>query len=217
MWRKEGKKTIRWVFLGEQRTDDWHRARKFRLTGSRAASALGRGYDTPEVTADYICGRKLQFVNDSMRRGMDKEDDVKRWYEKSHSVTVVDVGFAYFDDYPKLGASPDGLVGEDGMIEIKCPDKMYWKLRARVDGVEYINYQGYPNHINQSHYDQMQMQMAVMERSWCDYVVYSVAEDEVYEERIDFNLKYWRKMLCQLNRFTDKYLSAPECEPWCGN
>jgi hypothetical protein len=60
-----------------------------------------------------------------MRRGMDNEDKVKLWYEKENQVKVVDVGFAYLAEYPKLGVSPDGLVGDDGMIEIKCPDRMY--------------------------------------------------------------------------------------------
>jgi hypothetical protein len=71
-----------------------------------------------------------------------------------------------------------------------------------------------PNHIKTAHYDQMQMQMAVMEREWCDYVVYSLAEDIVYEETVPFNPSYWKKMLKDMNKYVDKFLSAPECIPF---
>ena len=60
-----------------------------------------------------------------------------------------------------VGVSPDGLVGEDGLIEIKCPqDKTY--TQYLLDGK-----------IKPEYYSQMQMQMFITERLWCDYVVYN--------------------------------------------
>jgi hypothetical protein len=78
---------------------------------------------------------------------------------------VSEVGFVIPSWCPFIGVSPDGLVGERGCIEIKAPVRMY-------------------NFPKPEHYAQMQMQMKVCERDWCDYVVYCESSDELEITRI---------------------------------
>ena len=215
-WRKEGKKIKRIVFFGPQKSPEWHKSRKFRITGSKASCVHDKdGFKTKKETADIICGRFKEEVNEHMLRGIEHEDAVRKWYEKTNKVTVEEVGFAYMHDRPYIGVSPDGLVEKDGLIEIKCPKRLYWLLKKRSwRSYDIWTSQGdysRPNHIFASHYTQMQMQMAIMERKWCDYVVYSLAEDLVYEERVEFNEVYWNALLKDLDKFVDKYLTSYKC------
>jgi hypothetical protein len=113
------------------------------------------------------------------------------------------------------------------MLEIKIPKKMYGPLASVRDAIsrgesdprfssERHVWLGRPNHIWYSHYSQMQMQMAIADRKWCDYVVYAVEEEEIYIERIPFNKAYWEWLLRYILSFCDKYLSeTPIYTPIC--
>jgi exodeoxyribonuclease (lambda-induced) len=80
-------------------------------------------------------------------------------YEIETGNTVTEVGYCQLDDYS--GCSPDGFIGEDGLIEIKCPcDSVF---------VRYL----YDKKVDPKYYAQMQMQMLVTGRKWCDYVVFN--------------------------------------------
>jgi putative phage-type endonuclease len=197
-----------YIFTGEQRSEDWFIARKNRLTGSNVAGAIGRSdFKTPKETADQITGKVKVEINESMLRGMKYEDKVRNWYEQEFNVKVKEMGFAFKKKWPYWGVSPDGLVGDDGLIEIKCPDKMYWKLMAvEKSGEAKYNENNVPLHVFSSHYDQMQMQMAILDCKWCDYVVFSLAENMFYVERIDFNKAHWEEMMVKMTKFVDKYL-----------
>ena len=82
---------------------------------------------------------------------------------------------------------------ENGIIEIKCPQKMYEPLKGAIQTRKMgFKISGY-SHIPITHYDQMQLGMAIRKRSFCDYIVYCTSSDSVFTQRIPFNLEYWSK------------------------
>ena len=93
------------------------------------------------------------------RRGSAMEAEARRWYEFEKSVEVVECGFCLSDDR-RIGASPDGLVGDDGLAEFKCP-----KASHHI-GIML----GEDAH---KHRSQLQGQLLVTGREWVDLVVYS--------------------------------------------
>jgi hypothetical protein len=220
------------VFLGEQGTEEWNLIRKYRVTGSIIAAVRGKSkFKTTKQTLDVILGKTKEEINENMLHGKEKEQEVREWYEKTHSVKIQEVGFAYLENFPYIGVSPDGLISSDGLIEIKCPKDMYPPLRDRTNSKEtrwkeYVkrgpkdlsggpvagDYKcKYPEHIYTSHYDQMQAQMAVFGRKWCDYVVVSYNENMVFQQRVEFNPEYWRMLKAEINDFVDKYLRDYPC------
>jgi putative phage-type endonuclease len=147
-----------------QRDSAWHALRELKLTASNATAikANGKGLDTLvlELVAEYMSNApKESYTNEAMENGVVLEDEARGIYEIQNSVVVQTVGFISEGEY--IGCSPDGLVGTDGLIEIKCPtDKVY--LEYLLDGA-----------IDSKYMNQMQMQMSVTGRDWCDYVVYN--------------------------------------------
>jgi putative phage-type endonuclease len=98
-------------------------------------------------------------INDAMQWGIDYEDEAREWYEAQSGNTVEEVGFVFKDEDRRAGCSPDGLVGKYGLIEIKCPmSKTHVQQVIEGPKLEYRR--------------QMQFQMWVTGRAWCDFVTY---------------------------------------------
>jgi predicted phage-related endonuclease len=115
----------------EQRTPAWFEARLGRLTGSRAADMLatiktGEAAARRDLRIQLVCERltgQVQedaFVNDAMRRGIACEPLAFRAYEALTGHVARTVGFIQHDAH-MAGCSPDGLVDDDGVLELKCP------------------------------------------------------------------------------------------------
>jgi len=153
-----------------QGSDAWFAERCGKVTASRVADVvaktkIGWGASRANYMAQLIAERLTGTVADSysnaaMQHGINTEPDARAAYEFRYDVDVVEVGFVNHPIIGLTGASPDGLVGEDGLVEIKCPntathiDTLLWqKVPAK-----YIT--------------QMQWQMACTERQWCDFVSY---------------------------------------------
>lgn len=153
-----------------QRTPEWLAARRGCLTASRAADILpGRGGKYKEsrrtlmlqLIAERISGRvKETGISAAMQWGIDHEDEAREAYEVETGNLVDLVGFILHPDVQNLGASPDGLVGEDGLIEIKCPETET-HVAYILDGVPPAKY-----------VPQMLQQLIVTGRKWCDFVSY---------------------------------------------
>ena len=148
----------------EQGSDIWLGLRKGRMTASHAQAigANGAGLKTyiHEVVAEYLsCGEVEQFTNKHIERGNELEPIARNIYELSTGNKVEEVGFIEHSDY--VGCSPDGLIGEDGGLEIKCPaDKTYLYLLL--------------NKKIKSDYDwQIQMNLLITGREWWDYMAYN--------------------------------------------
>lgn len=151
-----------------QGTDAWKIARCGHVTASRVSDVIARTKTGPAAVrtnylAELICERLTgvpaeSYVNAAMQHGIATEPDAREAYE-FHTLSVVDlVGFVRHPHIEGAGASPDGYVGEDGLIEIKCPQSP-----AHIDT---LLSQSVPS----KYITQMQFQMACTGRSWCDYV-----------------------------------------------
>jgi len=153
-----------------QGTDEWLQLKAGRFSGTNAAallvngrSASGMGAELQSLiyakAAEYVEGPDLDtYKSPAMIRGNELEPVARQRYEDEYFTQVSEVGFISLGDY--FGVSPDGLVGEDGAIEIKCPG-----------GAKYIRFVD-TGEIPKAHYAQMQWLLYITGRMWCDYVVF---------------------------------------------
>ena len=151
-----------------QRTDDWFARRCGKATGSRIADIVAKtktGWGAARVNylaqlvAERLTGRVEDgFKSSAMQWGIDTEPQATEAYE-AITLSVVDpVGFVDHPHIGMAGASPDGLVGDDGLVEIKCPN-----TATHIDAL-------LGSAIPGKYLTQMQWQMACTGRQWCDYV-----------------------------------------------
>jgi len=146
----------------EQGTPEWHALRKNKMTASHACEIgnAGKGLESYcyEIIAEKYASSTESYTNEHLERGVELEGQARAIYELQTGQTVEQIGFYEHDEY--VGCSPDGIVGE-GLIEIKCHNN--------VKHVQLIC--GSP--IEPKYIWQMQMQMLLMEKKWCDYVAYN--------------------------------------------
>ena len=152
----------------EQGTPEWFAQRIGKVTASRVADVIAKtktGYSTSRdnYMAQLVCERLTgtvaeSFTNAAMQWGTDNEPLARAAYEAYMDVLVDEVAMITHPRIEQAGASPDGLVGDDGLVEIKCPNTathIDTLLTQTVPG-KYIT--------------QMQWQMACTGRQWCDFV-----------------------------------------------
>jgi len=152
----------------EQRTEEWFKARLGKVTASRVADVLAktktgvsasRANYLTELVVERLTGQQAElYMNDAMQWGTDTEPQARMAYEAHKSVLVDEVGFIDHSSIAMFGCSPDGLVGDDGLIEIKCPNSKT-AIETILSGKAPSKY-----------IPQMQTQMAVTGRAWCDFV-----------------------------------------------
>lgn len=148
----------------QQGTAEWYQVRSLKMTASKAQAIgnCGAGLKTLilELCTEYLSSKEQErFSNEHTERGKTLEDEARTVYEFETGNTVTQVGFCLYSDY--VGCSPDGLVSNEGLVEIKC-----------LDDKGYMAY-FLDRKIKSEHVWQMQMQMLVCDRQWCDYVVYN--------------------------------------------
>jgi putative phage-type endonuclease len=154
----------------DQRTPEWFAARLGRVTASRVADIVARtktGYSTSRANymAELICERLTgmqgaSYSNAAMIWGTETEPMARAAYEGAVGALVIETGFVPHISIPMAGASPDGLIGDDGLVEIKCP--------ITATHIETLLGQSVPGR----YVTQMQWQMACTGRKWCDFVSY---------------------------------------------
>lgn len=159
------------IEMMEQRTEDWFAARLGKVTASSLYKVLAktktgygadRGNYMTQLVLERVTGTKADsYTNAAMQWGIDQEPFARAAYEASRGVMVDEVGFIPHPTIEAAGASPDGLVGDDGMVEIKCPDS---KTALECWLAE--------NPVESKYFAQMQWQMRCADRLWCDYVVF---------------------------------------------
>lgn len=173
-----------------QGSDQWLKVRlaKFGGTDAQAVATNGKGLETKcyEKVGEIITGRpKSNYVNADMERGNELEEQARFAYEMLTGQKVTQVGYIELSE--RVGVSPDGLVGEDGMIEVKCPTDANF-VRFMVTKKPETKYVW-----------QMQHQMYVADRKWVDFVVFNdnlnkieimrVERDEAKIEKIRIGLE----------------------------
>lgn len=153
-----------------QGSPEWHAIRLGKVTASRIADVCARtktGWGASrknymaELVAERLTGvRGDGFTNAAMQWGVDMEPEARLAYEFYRDATVVQVGFVPHPTIGDTGASPDGLVGDDGLVEIKCPNTATHieTLRGGACAEKYFL--------------QMQWQMVCTGRQWCDFASY---------------------------------------------
>ena len=189
----------------EQRTEEWFSARAGKVTASRVADLMAKtksGYSASRENymAQLIVERFTNqppesFNSAAMQWGTEQEPFARAAYEARTSVFVDEVGFVPHPTIEGAGASPDGLVGDDGLIEIKCPN-----TATMIDTL--IN-ETVPN----KYFAQMQMQMACTGRSWCDYVVFDPRMPEsgqLFVKRIERDETFITDMESEIIKFLDE-------------
>lgn len=152
----------------EQGSSEWHAAR----LGIPTASEFGRlitktgkpstqsNAYANQLVAEWLCGHALDgFESDWMRRGKELEAEARAYYELQTGAEVLEVGFVLRDD-ERVGCSPDGLIGDEGLLEIKCP--------APHTHVEYLLTGAVPA----QYVPQVQGQLYVTGARWCDFLSY---------------------------------------------
>lgn len=205
-WKNKGNI---WLYDVNQKDPDWLLVRKGRPSGSNCGYLLGHqntNFGSKEDTVLEITGKKEKIFSPAslaaIKHGNISEPISIKWYENTRNVIVEEWGFVVpkWDLY--IGVSVDGVVlnsdgsNTGGMIEIKAPLRMYAPL------VSYIQNQkdglvkdGDFSHIWKTHYDQMQLGMAVLGKNWCDYIVYCSPENSVFVQRIPFDQNYWNSVM----------------------
>lgn len=151
-----------------QGSPEWFAARLGKVTASRVADVIARtktGYGASRANymAELICERLTgaapeRFTNAAMIWGTEREPEARELYEFRQDAEVTQVGFVPHPTIAMSGASPDGLVGPDGLVEIKCPNTAT-HLETLESGSVPLKY-----------VTQMQWQMACTGRAWCDFV-----------------------------------------------
>ena len=176
-----------------QGTQEWQNCRTGKITASNIYKILTRtktGYGADrehylmQLLTERMTGQRTEiYTNSSMQWGTDQEPYARAAYEVAFDQMVDTVGFI---DHPYInmaGASPDGLVGDAGLIEIKCPETktalVVW-LTGKIDD---------------KYWHQMHWQMACTGRKWCDYAV--------FDPRLPGHLQLYQKRVKQCDMWVE--------------
>lgn len=186
----------------EQRGNEWFSARAGIVTGSRVAEIMANGngrknYMT-ELLAYRLTGQRAQgFTSQAMERGIELEDLAKKEYEARNFEFIDDVGLMYHEKIGLFGGSPDGLVGEEGGIEIKCPN-----TATHIDTV--LN-----GTIKKNYTLQMQSYMAITGRKWFDFVSF---DDRLGDDLCFYQKRVFRddKLIAEIEKAVIAFLSELE-------
>ena len=152
----------------EQGTPEWHQLRAGKVTASRVADILAQTKTGPSASRqNYLIELALQrstgtiepsYTNAAMEWGTQTEPQARVAYEVETENFVDQVAFIDHPTIAWFGCSPDGLISDDGLIEIKCPNSAtHWEyFKAKKPPQKYVT--------------QMQTQLCVTNRKWCDFV-----------------------------------------------
>lgn len=186
----------------EQGTEGWKAQRLGCVTASRVADVMARTKSGPsagranyaaELVLERVLGKGADFfVNDAMRRGTELEPVARDCYSFATGNSVVEVGFIAHPTIAWSGASPDGMIGDDGLVEIKCCNAA--KHLALLKG-------GEPD---AGYVKQSLWQMACTGRQWVDLTYYHPdfpVEHQLHIVRIDRDEQEINKMEVEVIAF----------------
>lgn len=182
----------------EQRSPEWFRSRLGLPTASSFDKILTPG-GKPSTQADayahillaeWLTGEQGGMEgNQWMARGTEMEPEARGYYEILADAAVMEVGLC-LADCRRYGCSPDGLVGDEGLLEIKCP--------APHTHVQYLLDGGVPS----KYIPQIQGQLLVTGRAWCDFLSYSPLMPSV-RIRVERDEKYISTLNGALEKFAE--------------
>jgi putative phage-type endonuclease len=187
-----------------QGSPEWFAIRLGKVTASRVADVVARTKSGPsasranymaELIAERLTGEVApSFTNAAMQWGTEKEPEARAAYGFRTDSEVAQIGFVIHPQIADSGASPDGLIGEDGLAEFKCPNTATHieALLTKVVPAKYLT--------------QMQWQMACTGRKWCDFVSYDPRMPEtmrLFIQRIERDEKLILSLEKDVREFLD--------------
>lgn len=205
----------------EQHSPEWREFRRGHLTASRIAvlkplkngseSELCRKYKL-ELLSEVLTGRMAEhYVSLAMDWGTEQEKNARTEYELAKDVMVDRIGFVLHPTLPRCGASPDGLIGDDGLVEIKCP--------ITANHIDYLMGEVVP----EKYAPQMYWQMACTGRQYCDFASFDPRMDEKFQlfiarlERDEKKIAEWEELatafISDLNRMAEVLMSHANKKP----
>jgi hypothetical protein len=149
-----------------------------------------------ELLLETLNGRPLpSYQSAAMLRGIEREPEGRIAYCDMANCQVVEVGFVAHPTIDKAGCSPDGLVGEDGLVEIKCPEPTaHWTcLRTQQ--------------VDERYNKQIQFQLSCTGRAWCDYVSWNPdfpVPMQFFRKRIERDERMIEDLECQTLVFLEE-------------
>ena len=152
-----------------QGSPEWFAQRLGKVTASRltdvlakikSGEAASRANYRAELVAERLTGKSIDggFTSPAMKWGTECEPLARSSYEAETGRMVVETGMIVHPTIPMAGASPDGLLGSDGLLEIKCPE-----TKAHINTL-------LAGEVPSQYIAQMQWQMSCTDRKWCDFV-----------------------------------------------
>jgi len=188
--------------LLEQRSAEWFAARLGKVTASRVADLMAKTKSGPSASrANYMAdliverltGQRAEgFTSRAMQWGTDTEPQARAAYEFMTDAEVVEEGFCLHPTIADFGASPDGLIGDEGLLEIKCPNTAA-HLEVLLTGAVPAKY-----------ITQMQAQMACTGRAWCDFVSFDPrmpGEMQIFVKRVERDATFIAEMEREVSAF----------------
>ncbi len=181
----------------EQGSDEWYEARLGFVTASNFHKVLnkktGRGLYMRKLAAERLTGlREETYKNDVMEYGSETEQAARRFYEQANDCVIEQVGFVRRDEW--IGGSPDGFIGKESLIEIKCP--------LSSTHIEIILGAKMPS----KHIPQVQGLLWVTERKWCDFISFDpkVVSKPMFCIRIERDTEYFKTLAGQVGVFVNE-------------
>ncbi len=186
----------------DQGSDEWLLERAGKVTASQIHNVMMKsttaGYQNymAQLICERLTGQPVEtFRSAAMEHGNDTEPQARAFYEMETGLTVQEVGFLEHPSISGCGASPDGLVGEIGLVEIKCPQPAKHIKNLMGDAID------------RNYLLQMQWQMACTGRAWCDFVSFNPAFSDRLQmsvRRVEINPETQEEMRATVTTFLAK-------------
>lgn len=180
-----------------QGTEEWFEARLGFVTASNFHKVLnkkaGRGLYMRKIAAERLTGcREESYKNEIMEYGTETEQAARNFYEKANDCIIEKIGFVCRDEW--VGGSPDGFVGQEGIIEIKCP--------LASTHIENILNSKMPS----KHISQVQGLLWITERKWCDFVSFDpkVVSKPMFCVRVESDKDYFKMLAGEVGVFVSE-------------
>lgn len=183
----------------DQGTPEWFAARLGKVTASRIVDVMMKetlaGYQNyrAQLVCERLTGTMTEtFTSAAMQHGTNTEPQARAFYELETGLTVDQVGFINHPSLLMAGASPDGTVGADGLVEIKCPQPAT-HIKTLTGAA-----------IDRKYVLQMQWQMACTERDWCDFVSFCPSLPDamqIFRKRVDRDAEAVEEITAAVTRF----------------
>ena len=190
----------------EQGSPEWFALRAGKVTASKVSDVMSAittaGYKNylADLVVERLTGNKTEsFTNAAMQWGVDQEPIARAEYEVKTGNFVDQIAFVDHPTIANFGCSPDGLVGDDGLIEIKCPNT--------ATHIAYVMQDKVPT----KYIPQIQCQLAVTGRKWCDFVSFDPRLPDglqILIVRLERDDEYIEKLEARVVKFLDEVNSA---------